>query len=108
MIPYNKKYKSTCLDRLAVIISISALVRFERKPVSFQKCSVELRPGGPQVLPRLLQQTMSSCSSFCAQGNCHAGTNLGLFGPVKRNRNSTAYKDILYDIFTVLCLQLCR
>lgn len=50
------------------------------------------------VLPHQSRQTMSSwMSSVCAQGNCHAGEDLGPEAPVKGSFNSTAYKYLIYN-----------
>lgn len=57
---------------------------------SSQRCLVGLRSGlckGQSSLGK----TMSSCSLIC--GHCHAETGFGFVFPLKRNFNSTAYKN---------------
>lgn len=49
---------------------------------------------------------MTVWSLLCAQERCPAGTVLGLIVPVKRNCNTVAYKDVLYNcVLPNLCQQ---
>lgn len=63
---------------------------------TFSTMAMETCPFIPKVFSRVA--SMFSWALLPAQGNCHAGTDLGLLISVKGYPNTTAYKDILYTV----------